>query len=159
MRIVLGCLALGAAVAGCAGDPVPIELNFPSVETVLQSDYARVAVFDLDGGSLGDCPTLVAQAVAGTEERRPAFDSGGVEVCDALGGGIVFEEIGDGPKAFVATTSKSNAVVLAGCTVAEVYGGAPDVVVHLAVTSRYYDVVGTPSACTSVADKCERGCR
>lgn len=142
--------------AGCGADHVAVELNFPSQETFFNSDFARVRVFDLAPDALGDCPSLVASAIAGTGERAPSQDSNNVDVCDAYDG-IVFDEIGEGPKAFVVTASASNTVILAGCTVGEVYPDAPTIVVHLAMTSAYTSA-STPSSCTSIADKCERGC-
>ena len=155
-RTPLAAGLLLALCAGCGADPVAVELNFPSQETFLQSDFARVRVFDLAPDGLGDCPALLAAATVGTDgPTPPSHDSNNVDVCDAFGG-IAFDEIGEGPKAFVATTSASNMVILAGCTVGEVYADAPTIVVHLEMTSAY---TTTPSDCTSVADKCERGCR
>jgi hypothetical protein len=137
---------------------VIVDLNFPSQETFLQSQFARVRVFDLSQDELGECPALLAEAIAVTTAADAAHDSDNVDVCDAFGG-IAFDEIGEGPKAFVVTTSAMNEVILAGCTVAEVYPDAPAVTVHLAMTPRYAIAVTGTSPCMSIADKCERGCR
>lgn len=150
--------ALALCAGGCSPDPVIVDLNFPSQETFLQSQFARVRVFDLAQDELGRCPTLVGESISATTATVPVHDSDNVDVCDAFGG-IAFDEIGEGPKAFVVTTSTMNEVILAGCTVAEVYADAPTVPVHLAMTPRYSIAVTGTSPCMSIADKCERGCR
>ena len=160
MTVRLAWLAtvLALAAGGCSPDPVIVDLNFPSQETFLQSQFARVRVFDLSPDELGGCPTLVGESISGTAATDAVQDSDNVDVCDAFGG-IAFDEIGEGPKAFVVTTSAMNEVILAGCTVAEVYADAPTVTVHLAMTPRYAIAITGASPCMSISDKCERGCR
>lgn len=155
MAVVVSLLG----VAGCANEPVTMELNFPSKETFLQSEFARVRVFDLREDELGICPSLVGQAISGAGGHVAALDSQNVAVCDARNGGIRFDEVSEGPKAFVATASRSNQVILAGCTIAEVYADAPVVVIRLAPTARYATVVTEAPECRSIEDKCDRGCR
>lgn len=157
-RLALLC-AVVAVLPACANDPVIIELNFPSTEAFVQSELARVMVFDLGEDELGTCPAIVGQAIAGTGGLTPSLDSTNVQVCAARDPGISFDEVGEGPKAFVATTILSNTVILAGCTVGEVYADAPRIVVHLAMTPRYAEIVTDPSPCRDEVDKCERGCR
>ena len=158
LRLALVAALVALSAAACSPDPVVVDLNFPSQETFLQSQFARVQVFDLQQDELGRCPALVGEAISGATADAPAHDSDNVDVCDAFGG-IAFDDIGDGPKAFVVTTAAMNEVILAGCTVAEVYRDAPTVVVHLGMTPRYAIAVTGTSPCMSIADKCERGCR
>lgn len=152
-------VALVVAAGGCANEPVTVELGFPSQETFLQTEIARVMVFDLGSGSLGDCPSLVTEATRGS--ASPGLDSGNVLVCDLFDGGVQFDEIGEGPKAFVAVASNaSNVPLLSGCTVAEIYADAPRVVVSLAPTPEYNPTnVTGPAPYASIADKCPRGGR
>jgi len=152
---VRAALALSLALlAGCANEPVTVELGFPSQETFLHSEIARVMVFDLGSDALGTCPELVSDAISGS--GSPALDSGNVLVCDLFDGGVQFDEIGEGPKAFVAIASNaSNDPLLGGCTVAEIYADAPRVVVSLYPTSEY-ESGGVPDmpSYSSVAEKC-----
>lgn len=141
------------ASAGCANEPVTVELAFPSQEMFLQTEMARVMVFDLGPGSLGDCPELISDATAGS--ASPGLDSGNVLVCDLFDGGVQFDEIGEGPKAFVGVVSNaSNVPLLDGCTVAEIYADAPRVVISLSPTPQYTTTVTGPPPYGSVADKC-----
>lgn len=138
---------------GCANEPVTVELNFPSHETFLHTDIGRVMVFDIDARTLGDCPELIADATAGS--ASPALDSGNVLVCDLFDGGVQFDEIGEGPKAFVGVASNaSNVPLLTGCTVGEIYADSPRIVISLSPTAQYTTTVGDTPAHASVTDKC-----
>lgn len=154
--LVLICLAMG-----CAPDANELELNFPSMDTFLYSSFARVEVFDVSPSELGLCPTLVGQAVRASSSRPTAYDTGELPVCDFRHGGVTFGDVGTGPKAFVAVVSDaSNRVLLAGCSVSEVYEDSPPITIRLFMTDRYHEAVADLGEldCTDMDDKCERGC-
>ncbi len=154
-------LVLILVMAGCAPDANELDLNFPSLDTFLYSSFARVQVFDVSPGELGLCPTLVGQAVRASTSRPSSYDTGEMPVCDFRHGGVVFGDVGSGPKAFVAVVSDaSNRVLLSGCTMSEVYEDAPGITIRLFMTDRYHEVVADIGEldCTDMDDKCERGC-
>jgi hypothetical protein len=145
------------ALGACTNDPLTLELNFPSTEAFLYSEQARVLVFELGTATLGDCPALVAESLAGS--TSPARTIPKHPVCDYEGGGVSLGDVGEGPMAWVAVVEDgSSRAILAGCTVAEVYADAPDVVIHLAQTSQYFMSRAAPPTCSTVVEKCGGGC-
>lgn len=150
------CFALG-----CAPDANELELNFPSLDTFLYASFARVQVFDVSPSELGLCPTLVGQAVRASTSRPATYDTGEVPVCDFRHGGVTFDDVGSGPKAFVAVVSDaSNRVLLAGCSMSEIYENSPEISIRLFMTDRYHEAVSDIGEldCNDMDDKCERGC-
>jgi len=152
-------LLAAVGLVGCAPEPVTVSVNFPSQEAFLHSEFAQIQIFELSPTELGSCPDLLVPAIAGTGSVRPKLRSGSVNVCDLFDGGVSFDEVGEGPHAYVAVArNEANRPLLAGCTVGEVYADAPEIVVRLTQTSEYYSAVSGPPACSTVEDKCERGC-
>jgi hypothetical protein len=154
---VLVAGAMACAGAGCGPDPVAIELNFPSDAAFLYAAQARVLVFDVPASDLGACPDLVQGALAGDAGADRTL--GPASVCAFRAGDAVLDDVSEGPKAWIAIVEDGTSrAILAGCTIAEAYGGASTIVVHLAQTADYSDVTGSPPACTTVEEKCGGGC-
>jgi hypothetical protein len=152
---VVVCLVL----AGCGSEPITLELNFPSQETFLYSEQARVLAFPVSGGGLGDCPHLLAEVSAGSTEDLPAVDTGAVPVCRYRSGGVTIDEDPEGPMAWIAVVEDaSNTPLLTGCAIAEIYADAPVIRIPLFMTDEYRAATTAPLACSSVEDKCAAGC-
>ncbi|HEY8429247.1 MAG TPA: hypothetical protein VIL20_12760 [Sandaracinaceae bacterium] len=150
-----------AALAGCAPTPVDVQLGFPSLDTFLHSDFGRLLVYEVDPQSgLGDCPLLI-DAVERRAFGDPVLDSDWQPICAFRNGGVRFADVPPGPHAYVVVArDESNAILLSGCRVAEVYEGAPTVVVELFPTENYVAATsGVTLTCSSEESKCTQGCR
>ncbi len=158
----LGVLALGllAALVSCGGDTVNVDVNFPSQETFLRSESARVFRFKLREDQRDLCPNLLRETALGQPSTTPDWDSGLVPICD-LHEGLTVPVDGSGWRAFIVLTeNEADQVLLAGCTVTNT---APSgVTVRLAPTPTYVQlyVDGTPAvlSCKTTDEKCETGC-
>ena len=148
------------ALASCAPEPVSVQLGFPSTETFLYSDFARLLVYPSDlEDSAGGCPVLLNSATAG-DFGEPVYDSDWRAVCAFREGGVRFDDVPEGPNAYlVVTRDESNNLLLSGCRVAEVYVSAPSVTVSLFPTPFYSDATaGRALVCSNEEDKCRDGC-
>jgi hypothetical protein len=156
VTFVLGC----AAAAGCRPDPVPIELEFPSTETFLYSELGQLAAYPVSSFALGMCSLLVEETLGGSVSETPAYDTGSRSICSFCNGGVAWEDVGEGPMAFVMVTrNDSNALLLAGCTMAEVYEGAGPVVINLYMTPGYDEVAAAgPPEFADPIRKCGEAC-
>jgi len=156
-------LLLGALVVGCGPTPVTVDVSFPSTETFLFSEQGQLLVYDLaqgpDGGGLGDCPLLI-EGIEGGALGDPILDSGRVPICSFRGGGVGFDDVPPGPKAYVMISyDEANTVLLAGYRVAEAYEGAPPIQVDVYPTGDYASATaGKTLSCRNADDKCPRGC-
>jgi hypothetical protein len=148
-------------VAGCRPDPIPIELEFPSTETFLYSDFGQLMIFEIAPFALGSCSLLVEEALGGSVGQAPAYDTGSRSICGFCDGGVSWDDIPEGPLAFVMVTrNDANTLLLAGCTVAEVYEGATPVVINLFMTPDYDDVAAAgPPDFTDPFSKCGGECQ
>lgn len=154
---VLG-LVLGA---GCAPNPVDVELVFPREQNFLFTDFARLLVYEVDPVTgLGDCPALLERINAGNF-GEPALDSGSVAICNFRDGSVSFGDVPPGPHAYVVLAQDdTNAVLLTGCTLAEAYEDAPAVSVPLYPTLGYEEATaGRTLTCGNAEQKCSGGCR
>lgn len=152
---------LALALAGCAPNPVDVQVGFPSLETFLYSDFGRLLVYEVDPDTgLGDCPALI-DAVGRGAFGEPVLDSEWQPICSFRNGGVQFGDVPPGPHAYVGIArDQSNTILLSGCRVAEAYEAAPAVELDLFPTSDYADVTsGVTLTCSSEEDKCQRGCR
>jgi hypothetical protein len=150
-------LAVVLGLAGCATDPVTLDLNFPSNETFLHSEQARIVVFDVGPGGLGDCPVLLGEVLAGAPFIPPIHDTGRVSVCNFRNGGVTVGAPAEGPLAWIAVIEDaSNTPLLTGCTIAEVYADAPAILIHLYPTDEYRTAVTGPPRDSSIEAKCSR---
>ncbi|MCC7536583.1 MAG: hypothetical protein IT379_10240 [Deltaproteobacteria bacterium] len=156
---LIALAALGL-VAACKPDPVVVQLRFPSQQMFLQSEFARIAVVDLAANDLGACPRLVDQGINDSFNPRPVLDSGATAVCNFRSGGVTFDEIDEGPKAFVGIVrEENNTAILAGCAIGEAYNDAPTIDIVLTATEQYRTAALDMLTCSDIEDKCERGCR
>lgn len=145
-RIALLSLVL---LGACAPDAVTIDVNFPTTEAFMKSEQARLLVFPLEGTQLGVCPRLLDELTTQSFSIEAVYDSGLISVC-ALRGGTSLPDIGEGPHAYVVeVSSSSNRRILQGCSIGEIYVGAPAVQVALHPTTDYAMAAtapGTPDA-------------
>ncbi len=147
------------ALAGCAPDIVTVDMNYPSQETFLQSEFARIFVYPLSERDLGLCPTILRGTLSGAAIDQAILKTDPASVCQFQRGGVVFRDIPEGPHAWVGVvTNDASVPLLAGCTVAELYVDAPEIEINLFMTQMYRTTVPENPRCTSIADKCERGC-
>ena len=162
MRLRSGLFALLAAplAAACAPTPVDVSLAFPSRDTFLYSDFARLLVYEVDIADATESCAAILDDVAAGQFGAPVYDTDWTEVCGFRAGGVRFEDIPPGPHAFVVVTrDQSNTALLSGCRVAEAYEGAPAVRVALFPTPSYDDATtGRTLSCTNEDDKCRSGC-
>ena len=158
-EVRLGLLALLAA--GCAPTPVTVDVTFPSTETFLFSEQGQLLVYDVgaDGG-LGSCPQIL-EDIANNDFGAPLLDSGRRPICEFRDGGVGFDDVIPGPKAFVVLTfDDANTILLSGCRIGEAYEGALSIEVDLFPTDDYASAtMGTTLMCGTADDKCARGCR
>lgn len=154
------CLLAVAAFGACKPDPLTVGLRFPSQQAFLQSDFGRISIIEVAASDLGACPRIIEQAINDSFSPAPVLDSGPEAICSFRNGGVTFDEIGEGPKAFVGVArDESNTAILAGCAIGEAYNDAPAIDIVLAVTDAYRTAAVEMLACSSIDDKCDRGCR
>ena len=77
---------LVVALAGCGGEVVDIEIRFPSQETFLRSESARVFRFGVRPDQADLCPALLQETSLGQPSTEPDWDSGLIPVCDLHAG-------------------------------------------------------------------------
>lgn len=156
------CLgALFLLAAGCAPNPVAIDVSFPSADTFLFSESGQLLVYDVDPMTgLGDCPQIL-EDIANNEFGTPLLDSGRQPICAFRDGGVGFDDVIPGPKAFVVLAyDDANTLLLSGCRVGEAYEGAPVIEVDVFPTNEYTSATaGQMLTCGNADDKCARGCR
>ncbi len=155
----LSVLALLAA--GCAPNPVTIDVTFPSTQTFLFSELGRLLVYQVDAdGGLGSCPQIL-EDIGNSEFGMPVLDSDLHPICDFRDGGVGFDDVIPGPMAFVVLAyDDANTLLLSGCRIGEAYDGAEPIEVDLFPTADYAGaILGTMLTCGSADDKCARGCR
>lgn len=152
-----GPLALLAA--GCAPNPVTIDVTFPSTETFLHSEQGQLLVYDvsLEAG-LGDCPRIL-EDIGNNDFGMPLLDSDRRPICDFRDGGVGFDDVTPGPKAFVVLAfDAANTLLLSGCRIGEAYEGAAPIEVDIFPTSAYAAVATVLLTCGNADEKCARGC-
>lgn len=134
-RLVSACLVVMAA--GCAPNPVTLDVNFPSETSFLVSRFVRVDAIPVAPNALGVCPGFV-EAAENNETVEGAIASvDNAQTCD-MRRGIRLPDVGSGPRAYlVRVFDDSNTVLLVGCTVAEVYASAPAIRVEVYPTDDY----------------------
>lgn len=137
------------ALAGCAPDPVVVELAFPTESAFVQSRQGRVIVFPLAEDELGICPELLHQLEASRFPIEPVFDSEPVDVCE-LRAALRLPELAQGPHAYLVEVRNESAIILQGCAIGEVFTGAGTIRVDLHPTDVF---VPTSSEMTAEA-KC-----
>ncbi len=125
---IIGALAL----AGCASPTVSLSIGFPSQEAFLVTSLIDVDVVPL-GDHLDQCATLLGAAVQGTDVSASS-SSLGLVPCEVRSG-LTLPDPGGGGHAFIVLARATSGVILAGCTVAEAYPGAPPIQVDLFPTA------------------------
>lgn len=153
-RLVFALSCLGIGISSCASDPVIVEVAFPSESAFLQSTSARLTVY----GAPDAFDSVCAELLAGTRrDLSIENDSGLTDVCALRGGGVRFDDVSAGPKAFVVQIrNASDAIILEGCTVREAYTESEPIVVSITATD-FYDEQ-SPLSCDSVEQKCAGAC-
>ena len=141
---------------------VDLELNFPSADTFVRSETARVFVANIEKGEEGSCPDLLARAELGVLDEIAVMDSGQKNVCEFQTKELEFSDVPHGKKAYVAVTqSESGEVWLSGCTVFDVSIDPSPLRIVLSPTENYRNEFppGGPGPMCTVDSKCQRGCR
>ncbi|MEM9070402.1 MAG: hypothetical protein AAGE52_17995 [Myxococcota bacterium] len=154
----IACLAL--VLIGC-GDTVPVVLNFPSFDTFVRSETARILVVDTDGDA-GVCPDLLSQAELGVLDSVAVRDTGPQSVCEFQAGRVSLNGAPEGVRAYVAVAEDSSGVaLLTGCTISDVHVDAAPLEIVMAPTDEYRTQfgAGSPEAMCTPEAKCQRGCR
>ena len=154
-------IACALVLSGCAPTPVDVQIDFPSLQTFLHSEFGRLFVYELEPEQgLGECPALLDQVDRGAF-GEPALDSDWQPICSFREGGVRFAHVPPGPHAYVAISrDESNTILLSGCRVAEAYEGAPPVELELFPTLDYARATdGVVLTCSDEQDKCQGGCR
>ena len=161
MRPARSALAALFLLAGCGPNPVTIDVVFPSTETFLHSEQAQLLVYEAgEDGGLGSCPQIL-EDIANNDLGDPILDSERVPVCDLRNGGVGFDDVPQGPKAFVVLAfDDANTLLLSGCRIGEAYEGAMPIEVDVFPSDEYAStIMGTTLTCGTAEDKCTRGCR
>lgn len=157
--VVLLSILAAASLLSCKPDPVEIRLRFPSIESFLQSESARLVVVKVAANDLGACPRLIEAAI-NNSLTGVLHDSGTRTVCSFRDSGETFEDVAEGPIAIVGVAiDEAQTPILAGCHIAEVYESAPTIEVQLGVTDRYRTEGVDMLSCENEEEKCQRGCR
>jgi hypothetical protein len=150
-------LLAGSLSLGCESAPVLLELNFPTTTAFMISEQGRVRIFTLGEGQLGLCPQLLEALPTSSFPLPATHDSGLTDAC-ALRDGLALPTF-EGPHAYlVEMRNTSNELVLRGCTVAELWAGAPDVRVELYPTDAYAAAAAMPPGGTPET-RCGGGAR
>lgn len=159
--VVISVVILVCLLPCCRPDPVPIELEFPSTDTFLYSELGQLTVFSVTRGELGECPSLVEESLAGSLTRTPVIDTGERSICGFCNGGASYDDVAEGPRAFVMVVrDASNTPLLAGCTMGEVYEEAPSIVINLFITPEYSAVAAAgPPPFSDPIRKCGGECQ
>jgi hypothetical protein len=131
-RTSLMPVGLVLALAGCGTPTVPLSIGFPSQEAFNITSTLDVQMVPLDA-DLGACPTLLGNAVRGTDVHASTSVLG-ITPC-SVRAGATLPDPGSGAHAFIVLGRATNGVILAGCTVGEAYPGGPAISVDLYPTS------------------------
>lgn len=134
------------ALAGCAPSPVTVELNFPTSSAFLHSTTGRLLAFPLTADQLGICPELLANLAASSFPLDPVYDSELVDVCDFRGGMQLPELVG--PHAYLVEVRSESMLILAGCSIGEVFAGAETIEVALQPTDASEELLSMPTTGT-----------
>jgi hypothetical protein len=137
---------LAAAAGGCASN-VPVQLAFPSPEGAAVSRTADIAIVPVTADMLSVCPALLA---ATTFDEGTVFDS--VDICDLQAFGL--PDPGTAAAFVVRVRDASNASILQGCTVADVFPGRAPIVVDLYPTDGYAAALASLVPGTTLATVC-----
>lgn len=136
LRRVLPLVPSALLLASCSGPTVTIDLRFPSQTSFIASSLVDFELVPLSQDTLGRCPELIADALS-EAELGATTSMLGVPRCDVRRG-VSIPDPGAGPYAFVVQAlDDSNATLLVGCSVGEVYPGGPPVRVDLYPTRAY----------------------
>jgi hypothetical protein len=149
---------LAATAMACAPEPVTIDVNFPSDRAFLFSEAIEVHAYEVSTAELGGCASLVGQLLtARAANEAPVLRSNPLRACTVLAGGMTFDDVPEGPLAWVGLAKDANRTLLAGCTVAEVYADAPVVTIHMFMTADYRMAVrNLDPAWRTIDEKCGR---
>lgn len=161
-RLLVACVVIiGCMLSCCRPDPVPIELEFPSTETFLYSELGQLTVFSITRGELGECPAIVEESMAGSLTRSPIIDTGERSICGFCNGGASYDDVAEGPRAFVMVVrDAANTPLLTGCTTGEIYEEAPPIVINLFITPEYEGVAAAgPPPFSDPIRKCGGECQ
>jgi hypothetical protein len=125
-RLIALALAAGAGPIACASElDVRVAIVLPAETARRGAESARIIAVDLPSrDDWGSCPTLLRGLVV--DDRTPALagDTGQIPLATASSG-VTFA-LDPGVFAFVAVAHDADGEpVLSGCTVAEVFDGAP----------------------------------
>lgn len=160
LLVALWVAVTSCVLPSCRPDPVPVELEFPSTETFLYSELGQLTVFGITIGELGDCPRLVEEALSGSSSRAPLIDTGERSICGFCNGGVSYDDVDEGPRAFVMVVrDASNTPLLTGCTTGEIYEDAPPIVINLFITPEYSGVADAPPPFSDPIRKCGGECQ
>lgn len=158
-RATLSAL-VASMTLGCAPTPVEVDLAFPSRDTFLYSEFARLLVYEVDLESPeSDCPALI-EGLMDDQVGDPILDTDFTEICGFRDPGVSFDSIPPGPHAYVVVArDDSSTILLTGCTVAEAFEGAPPVRVRMFPTTEYEGATsGRALSCANEEQKCRSGC-
>lgn len=154
-------MSVALVLLGCGTETVTVDLSFPSAETFVRSESARILVVPIDAGEEGVCPDLLAQARIGVLDAVAVEDTGMRNVCDFRAEQVELEALPEGLHAYVAVAQgPAGEVWLTGCTIADVYVDAPPLRIVLDSTDEYRRAfpAGHPRAICTPDAKCELGC-
>lgn len=132
-------LILGAALfGGCTPEATTLNFRFPSTESFLYSTNAQVLMFDISHADRGACASIHRFALEHFGDWEPSAEREQVNVCELRNGGVTFEDIGPGLRAFAAVIRDQNGEpLLSGCVTADTYPDAPEVDIWLYPTEEY----------------------
>ena len=156
LALVIGA---GATAIGCLPEPTTLDLSFQTERHFLYSDEVEIAMFNLAAGETGACSDLVAIVRDETGAREPD-EYHSVPVCNLRNGGVVFEDIEEGRRVFVAVArDQFNHPLLTGCVEADTYVDAPEITLSMIQTENYTDYTeDIELGCANIDEKCSRGC-
>ena len=148
-------LPLAALCAsGCAPPEVTFRLRFPSEETFLMSNTARVEIYD-GSGTEEESPDAICRALSiGHPAPLATLHSSGVrDVCE-FNSGLVLKDVGTGRRVFAASAADAGeTTILRGCAVLDVTPDREVIEIQLSTLPTYPDAP-TP-ACPNLQRKCE----
>ncbi len=133
--LALVLVPAGALLSGCAAN-VGVVFDFPTTRAFEISELIQLDVVRIAPDALGSCPAVLESALRG-DTLDVVVGLEATDVC-AVEAGVAVPDPGSGPLAFVAQViDDRNSTILAGCTIAEAYPGAPPVRIELYPTAGY----------------------
>lgn len=157
LRLAKGAM-FALSLAGCEGETVTVELEFPTLDYFLIADRAEVLAFANDG--ITRCPELTMRARTRTLTEAADGSTGSHPICELRDGGASLELPPGDYDLLAVATNRVGFVMVVGCTHARVGDGPRAQKVSMAILSADgRDALRDAElTCPSLRARCEGRC-